>query len=515
MAPFNEQNQSGKVQNELLGEKRQEKTLREFKQVVQDLLVLLRQATDMETVYMYWVNHAREQFVLESISTRCYNTIFQDRVDFEQHFLNDFKDLDEPIHLELGKELNEDSLIHYYEDVPVNYLTLLPFVNNRQTIAITVLESRYSNLTDEEQETIYAYNSALSNLLSTYLELNDLSEHQQEWINYEERLTKFDGRLNTVQLLPRLLDEMQDYLQQGGVSLLAQGMGSWNVVMNSTEAYNPPPLGLEVQQQSIAYDALQRGEAEFSIHFNSNPKRISPREPLSNGASLAIPILINDRRHAVLLAYDENPLVFKDSAKHKLINLVRMASLKLAILNPNLGPEASLLANQYKAYHWDVWEQILDTELKRLDNDTQIYTWLALITPADISSLRTKYRLKQLQTLQTKAVQLYNPGGYGVSGLVGSHSDYIYAVILQGSSAQLVEQWLQVLDEELANPISLDEESEPLVLKSVCGYTMLQKRHGDVQELIKEAKQALSEAVKNQDQENTAHNVRAVAYDQI
>lgn len=513
MPPIKQTGQKAKVQNELLGEKRQEKTLREFKQVVQDLLVLLRQATDMETVYMYWVNHAREQFVLESISTRCFNTMFQDRVNFDQHFLADFQDIGEPIHLEVGRDVAEDELIHYYDEVPVRYLTLMPFVNNRQTIAITVLESRFSNLTDDEQETIYAYNSALSNLLSTYLEINDLSEHQQEWINYEESLAKFDERLNTIQLLSNLLEEMQGYLQQGGVSLLTQGMSTWNVVMNSAGAYNPPPIGLEMQEQSIAYDALQRGDSEFSIHFNSNPKRISPREPISNGASLAIPILMNDRRHAVLVVYDENPLVFKDSAKHKLINLVRIASLKLALLNPNLGPESSLLANQYKAYHWDIWEQTLQQELARIQHGTQIFTWLVLVTPSDISKLRTRYRLEQLRTLQMKTVELFNPEAYGLSGLVGSHSDYVYAVVLQGSNPKLLEQWMAALDKELEQNIRIDDETEALSLQAVCGYTQLQEHHDDAQQLIKEAKQALSKAVKEGPGERS--NVGSVNFDEI
>ena len=107
-------------------------------------------------------------------------------------------------------------------------------------------------------------------------------------------------------------------------------MDQWNVLMNAQAGEEFLPLGTVLEQQTVTEEALQSGKPVFSIHFNGNPRRISQREAISNGATYAIPLLINDRRQAVLLAYHNNPLMFKESTKHKISNMVRVAALKLS-----------------------------------------------------------------------------------------------------------------------------------------------------------------------------------------
>ena len=104
---------------EIMGKKRQEKALREFKQVLEDLIFLLRTASSMKTVYMYWINRSREQFVLETKSTTLSNVMFEDRVAFEEHYLDAYKDITEPITIEVERDLEEGDLSHYYSEVPV------------------------------------------------------------------------------------------------------------------------------------------------------------------------------------------------------------------------------------------------------------------------------------------------------------------------------------------------------------------------------------------------------------
>ncbi len=112
------------------------------KHVLKNLIFLLRSASEMETVYMYWVNRSRRQFVLETKSTALENVMFKDRLQFEEHFLNEYKDITEPKAVEVGEKLREESLKHYYNEVPVRNVTMLPFVNNGETVAMTVLESK-------------------------------------------------------------------------------------------------------------------------------------------------------------------------------------------------------------------------------------------------------------------------------------------------------------------------------------------------------------------------------------
>jgi hypothetical protein len=353
---------------ELLIEKQEEKALRRFKQALKDLIILLRQSVGFETVSLYWINHDRRQFVLETKDTNCSNTMFQDRVSFENSFLNEYKSITDPLTLQVGKHVSEVDLKHYYNDVPIGYIHLLPFINNNETVAITVLESKAGNLSEEKEMAIEAYTNALGNMLQTFMQLNDLSEQQKEWISYEESVESLGSRLNNTQLLKRVINEMQKYLPKGGVSVIAHGMGKWSNIMNATGAFKAPTVGMQLEDNTIVHQALESGQPVFAIHFNSNPKRISGREPLSKGASLAIPLLLRDRRHFVIIVYDENPLVFKESNKHKLINLARITALKIASsYNPSHLLE-DLITNEYEAFIPELFEEILDIELKQISH---------------------------------------------------------------------------------------------------------------------------------------------------
>ena len=80
---------------------RQKKALREFKQIMADLVYLLRTSSRVQLTYMCWVNHSRQQFVWECSSTNLPNVMFKDRVSFENHFLNDYKEISDIVQLKI------------------------------------------------------------------------------------------------------------------------------------------------------------------------------------------------------------------------------------------------------------------------------------------------------------------------------------------------------------------------------------------------------------------------------
>ena len=483
---------------EVLIEKQEEKALRRFKQALNDLIILLRQSVGFETVSLYWINQDRRQFVLETKDTNCLNTIFQDRVSFENSFLDEYKSITEPITLQVGKHVSEVDLKHYYNNVPIRYIHLLPFINNNETVAITVLESKVGNISEEKDMAIEAYTNALGNMLHTFMQLSDLSEQQKEWITYEESVESLGSRLNNTQLLKRVINEMQKYLPKGGVSIIAHGMGKWSNIMNTAGAYNAPAIGMQLEENTIVHQALESGQPVFTIHFNSNPKRISAREPLSNGASLAIPLLLKDRRHFVILVYDENPLVFKESNKHKLINLARVAALKIATSYSPSHLLEDLITNEYEAFIPELFEEIIETELKQKTYRNNINTWYGFVTISNLSSIRTRLRLEELKKLQKDLVKELNPSNYGLSGLIGFHSDYVYSFIMQGEDENLVEEWAASLKEKYAEPYET-ENKQAVQISLSFGYTCLHDDMKDVQQVQREAKSALSSAVKNED----------------
>lgn len=474
--------------------KREDKALLEFKHTVDDIIQLLRKSTEADTVYMYWVNRARQQFVLETSSTILPNVMFDDRVPFSDYYLDDYKRIDQIVQLKVGEDVSIPNLTHYHDHVPVRFLTLVPFINNDETVAITVIETEFQvNLTDYE-DVLSSYKNALINLLNTYLELTDLYEGQKEWLDYDQSLDKISSNMHKAKIIEVMAAGMQRLLPTGGVSIVARGMECWCNIMRSSGAPDHPALGLMVEEKSLAYEALQKGEAILSVHFNQNPKLISSRESKTEGATYAIPILINDRRHAVVLAYDQNPLTFKESTKHQLKNLVRIASLAIQVNLGRVDVSRDILTSEYGSFIPEIWEKTLASQIKRTGKTSET-TWFGFVTFANLPELRSRLRLEELKRVQTTIVNLLNPARKGFNGFIGFNSDYIFTVVLTGSDPNIYSKWKASVESQLENPVELID-GQKVTLSLQFGVVEVKPDKGDVHDYITRAKKALSDSMK-------------------
>ncbi|MEQ9308691.1 MAG: GAF domain-containing protein [Balneolaceae bacterium] len=479
---------------------RQEKALREFKQIMADLVHLLRTSARVELAYMCWVNHQRQQFVWESNSTNLPNVMFQDRVAFEQHFLKDYKDITEITQLKIGEDIAKGKLAHYFDFVNAKNMILIPFINKGETVAITVLETEKEVNLREINGQIHAYNNALVNVLDTYLEIVDLHEQQKEWEEYEESLNALDYRLHRVDLISKMLEEMQLFLPNGGVCLVCPGMETWNMVMCSKFAKNSPLIGLEMDDKSVAYEAVEKGTPIFSMHFNNNPRLISSKERRTEGASYAIPIMLHYRRQAVVVTYDTDPLTFKESTKHKLSNLARIASLSIQSVVKKAGMAEELFTQNFGAYMTELWETTLENELQKVKSGKGNHTWFGLISPNDLSTLRTRFRLEELQRIQKDFVTYLNPSKHGIPGFIGYNSDYVYGFLIQSDSESAVSDWMESVKAKLVHGLKLSA-GETLDVSFKAGFTKLSSQDSNSYQVLTKAKQALSEVVRNEDLE--------------
>lgn len=474
--------------------KREEKALLEFKHAVDDVVRLLRKASEAKTVYLYWVNRQREQFVLETSSTTQQNVMFEDRVGFDAHFLDEHKDITQIIQLEVDEDVPEVALKHYYEHVPVHFLTLVPFINNGETVAVTVIESEQQiNVTDLE-ETLSAYKNALLNLLNTYLELTDLYVVQREWPDYEESLEKLSPRLHKVKILKILIEEMQKLLPSGDVLIIARGMESWVSLLSSKNGTSVTSAGLMVEEKGMAYDALQKGVPQFSMHFNQNPKRISSLESDTKGATLAIPVLINDRRHAVVLAYDKNPLVFKESTKHQLKNLVRVASLSMQVHLGKMGVDEDLFTSEYGSFVPEIWEYGLEVMIANAGK-TDRKGWFGFAGVENAAELRSRLRLETLKKLQKLIVKKLNPSSSGFSGYIGFNSDYIYSFLLYSEDENEYREWKKTVGKIFSEPLELIDGQKADV-RIRMGSVYIDGPGADIHDVMDSAKKELSSAMK-------------------
>lgn len=479
---------------------RQEKALREFKQILQDLVHLLRTSTRVQLTYMCWVNRSRQQFVWETNSTGLPNVMFQDRVAFENHFLNEFKDAEEVIQLKVGEDVPKAKLMHYFDFVQAENILIVPFINKGETVALTVLESEFEIDQEELQDRIMAYNNALVNVLDTYLEVVDLHEHQQEWEEYESAINRIDFHQHRVEILGTVMEELQKNLPNGGAVLLAPGMESWNVVLRSSKAVKAPDLGLQLEEKSVAYEALEKGEPVFTMHFNNNPRRITSAEKRTEGATFAVPVMIHDRRQGVIVCYDSDPLTFKESTKHKLTNLVRIGALSIQSSMKKSGMMDEILTQNFGAFMPELWEAALHVELSKMKNGIGQNTWFGLVTPEDVSGMRTKYRLEDLQQIQRDFVSMLNPSRHGIPGIMGYHSDYVYAFMIQSDDEEAVNFWMEKLKGKLGEGLKLSiGGSIPVQFKVGC--TRITPDSVNAYQIVEKAKKALSKVMNDNEAE--------------
>jgi hypothetical protein len=240
--------------------------------------------------------------------------------------------------------------------------------------------------------------------------------------------------------LERLVDQASSLIPTGAVSLLVRANSTWQVVLNHPGSSHVPPIGLAVEEQSLVFQALKTGQPEFATHLGGSPKRVNSAEPLMKGASLAIPMLLHDRRQAVLLVSDENLLFFRESNRHKLTNLVRVAALKLVAGTTKHVAGADFLSAETGSLHADVF----DAALRREASGTPPV--VAMVTVKQVPTLRSRLRMDELKEVQQLIGDLLAPNRHGFSGLVGVHSDFVFTVMLHGDDSVIADYPRHVAD---------------------------------------------------------------------
>lgn len=478
-----------------IAEKREEKALRNFKKVLNEILFMLMRSTRSETVSLQWVNNQRQQFVLENYCSSLTNTTFQDRVDFKDSFLFPYRNMNEMVSLEVGVDVQPEELTHYYKTIPVKYLYLIPFINNAETVGLTVLESNQADLSTIEIESIRSYITALSNLLYTFIELSELSKDEAQWFQYDEMLEQVNSKNDHAQLIDNVLSQLESFLNRGGVTFLSRTAGGWRVLLNSAFSRNAPRVGTILQENSMANEVLKTGASQFSIHFNNSPHRISRHEPICSGATLAIPMVMQDRRQGVFIIHDENPLLFKESVKHKLTNLIRILGLKMVASKESYSVDADFLSHESGALSMPIIERIIDREIARSATFPNIFTWLVMYTFDEINTIRTRYGVGVLKTLQKQIIRRTTIDHTDFSNVTGFHTDYIYLGIVQSTSEKGLYLWMDYVQNESTKGYQCEKDT--IDLSFIIGTVRVDRHAENVDILLGQLKKEFSVATKN------------------
>ena len=290
-------------------------------------------------------------------------------------------------------------------------------------------------------------------------------------------------------LMDHILVQLHSFLSKGSVSLVCRTAGEWKVVLNSVYSVNPPRIGTVVHEQALTNAALRTGSPQFAIHFNHIPRRVSLSEPPANGATLVIPLLMSDRRQAVFVINDENPLVFKESVKHKMTNMVRVLGLKMTAGHPVQRMDQDLFCNDLGVLQSNMLERMVHREIQRSTLFPDIHTWVCMFTFDEVNSIRTRFGLDVLKQLQRQVVKRSSDQVGQVNSVATFHTDYIYVAVVQADDENGLETWKKYLNAD--HPFQCGKEYIKLNFRTA--EVKVERAYSDAHELLQRVKRVFSD----------------------
>lgn len=479
--------------SELFGSDREEVLLRQFRSLLADLVRIMRHALGARTVALHWVNRQRGIFVPEAHASSRADVVFRDRIPFESTFMDRLRDLQEPVWLRIGKDVQAEEMTHYYDrntSVSGNVF-VQPFLSNKETVALTVIETELDEWTPAAAESLTAYSASIDNLLQTYLELSNLLDAQKGWVDYDKALDEVLRKRDAVAILLDAL-KLSNRLLPGSASLLYLKNGTgWNLVGRLGSAKRLPPLGQGIDAPSLAAEAVAQETPVFGIHLNGSPRKAFSRESVAQGASMALPVRAGEGVQALFLVNHPDVLAFNDANRHQLANLVRAVSQKLSLLARGSRSDQVLASNG--VFRSELSDAVIEAELQRLREEPSAenaHSWVGYATPVDYAGLRTRLSPDALKQLQRLVLAALDPSPNGFDGLVAFHADHIHLFVVQGENADDIERWGKNVTKRLSKPLSLDGEDVSLRLHIAA--VPLRAGYADAYAVTERARRALS-----------------------
>jgi hypothetical protein len=119
-----------------------------------------------------------------------------------------------------------------------------------------------------------------------------------------------------------------------------------------------------------------------------------------------------------------------------------------------------------------------------------------MITIGNVNDLRTRYRLEDLTQLQQKVLAGIRPQHYGIPGIIGQYSDYVYTFLLQSTDESAFLSWTGRIREAFRQPVPLSMKNGEIVELNT-GVTRLNGK-AEPDAILRVIKKAMNDAVKQQ-----------------
>lgn len=490
-------------QTQWFGNDREEAILQQFRSLIGGLIRILRHALKARTVTLYWVNRQRQLFVPESFSSERTDVVFKDRIPMGTCFLDPYQSLDQPIWLEIGKDIDPQALSHYYASLykPDGFLYLQPFKSNQETVALTVVETQEQTWSASDSEALSVFLSSIDHLLQTYLELSHLIEAEKEWPEYDQLLKALSKKKDPLALLTDLLEWIPSILSGSDVTLLMPLEGSLKVIY-ATAAHIP---GTHADPSAMASQIVQSDQAFFSLHLQGLPIQVHAAEAKAQGASLALPLRVQESTAAILLIHHPDSLVFTGRIHHKLSHAVRVAGYRLETMSRSGKTELFTAPNGTMKSELAEWmlEHYLHRAKLPASSPQPSHYWVGYAGLRNLSGLRTGLSTEGLKILHQTVLGTLSQTQAAYPPVMFYHADHIHGFMLAGSDEQDIHRWGKAVQAALQPGVNIFDKVwiPELTMTAV----RVDGRYDEVYPLLEKARKSLN--VQLRDSQDTLHLV--------
>jgi len=488
------------TQTEWFGNDREEAILQQFRSLISDLIRILRHALKARTVTLYWVNRQRQLFVPESFSSERTDVVFKDRIPMGTCFLDPYHAIDQPVWVEIGKDIEPKALTHYYASLyqPDGYIYIQPFKSNQETVALTVVETQTNTWSPSDTEALSAFLSSIDHLLQTYLELSHLIEAEKEWPEYDQLLKSMSKKKDPLTLLSDFFDWLPAILPGAHLTLLMPLEGLLQVVYTTSHH----ALGTRAEPNAMVHQAALSDQEVFSLHLQGLPYQVHATETKAQGASMALALRVQEATAAVLLIQHPDSLACTGRIQHKLTHTMRIAGYRSDTLSRSGKSELFTAPNGTLKSELAEW--MLEQHLRHANTlPSAGFCWVGYAGLRNLSTLRTGLTSEGLKMMHRSVIQLLSQAKSVHPPLMFYHADHIYGFMLTGNDEQDIHRWGKAVQALMQQGITIfDTKWIPeLTMTAV----RMDGRNEEVYPLLEKARKSLN--VQLRDRQETLHLV--------
>ncbi|MDW8137171.1 MAG: GAF domain-containing protein [Bacteroidota bacterium] len=421
-----------------------------FARLLGGWLEMLLEFFQGHSALLYWINPAKEQFVLEAYVTASRHFMLGERVSWSSVFLDRYRHKSQAQVLQVGQELDEAALYYYVPSTShsegIRSVLLLPVLFDKpEPVALLVLDSRQRLTLGPIQSRFLAHNQeVLRSLLQVYSDYFELKHQEKAWGALQNAQRALIACTETHALWEELLRAAQDLTGCAAVLLAVQDAGAYLV---RHRAERPLwPLGLEISPASLLGEVLKKGKSRYEPDLAQFGGLLLRRQepPVRTGSLFAAPLMLAGRIWGALAAYHPLPEYFIPVRRFLLEELAHTAGLMLAVARRGGERDRGLLAKEMdpstKLFTREALLAIARAQLNVADSPRGVL----LLRPDELEALRVHRSRNELSALMHQLARTV--GGEGLPALAwGWMGEYELGAVWTAPELGEVALWARQL----------------------------------------------------------------------